>query len=72
MHYDDFEKCCLLLLDTYTGYFMLDIFCRVWYNESDSIKKNHCSKVLIPVIYGEGGCVDLYNKILIIKKEILL
>jgi hypothetical protein len=51
---------------------MLDIFCRVWYNESDSIKKNHCSKVLIPVIYGEGGCVDLYNKILIIKKEILL
>ena len=43
-------------------HFMLDIFCKVWYNESDSIKKNHCSKVLIPVIYGEGGCVDCIIK----------
>ena len=43
-------------------HFMLDIFCRVWYDESDSIKKNHCSKVLIPVIYGEGDCVDCIIK----------
>lgn len=43
-------------------HFMLDVFGRVWYNESDPIKKNHCSKVLIPVIYGESGCVDCIIK----------
>ncbi len=26
------------------------------------LKKNHCSKVLIPVIYGEGDCVDCIIK----------
>lgn len=37
---------------------MLDFFLILWYDRDNSIMRNHCAKVLISVVYEEGGLID--------------